>query len=102
MQVVQCLFLRALRVCDKEYLEEEFAKIFICFERLGYPRFIICKALSIAKSIHFHPRNTPLFDVKNTIVVPFVPDIKPPHNFKLVYKYNNKIFLVVQWFPTFL
>ena len=43
------LFLRALRLCDPEFLDTEYNHLFNTFKRLGYPHHFIMKGLSSAK-----------------------------------------------------
>ena len=85
------MFLRALRVCDPEFLNDENKYIYECFTKFGYPPALINRALSLAKQSFFHPQVKADFDIKNSLIIPFIPDVKAPPALKLIYKYNNKI-----------
>jgi len=103
--IAQGLLLRALRICDQEYLQDEIAHIFECFKKLAYPEHVLSKALSKAKRSFYsstnstsqQPNSEPPIEIRKHIVVPYVPILEP---FKsslhylgtgLVFKYNNKI-----------
>ena len=46
------MFLRALRVCSNEFLDSEINYIFDSFGKLGYPRYLLRQALSLARKKH--------------------------------------------------
>ena len=54
--VVSSLFLRALRLCCKQFLKDEINHIFSVFINLAYPKRIIQKALANAKSRFYNPQ----------------------------------------------
>ena len=46
------MFLRAYRVCSNEFLDSEINYIFDSFGKLGYPRYLLKQALSLARKKH--------------------------------------------------
>ena len=97
--VAKSLFLRALRVCDCEYLPREIKHINNCLSALAYPKRVLSKALSKAKQLHFRKqgKSADAEKPKNVAVVPFIPALKNidrplrPFNTKLIFSYKNKI-----------
>ena len=49
--IVIGFFLRAFRICDKEYLEQEIEHIYKTFERLKYPRGFLIRQKKKAREI---------------------------------------------------
>ena len=97
--LAQSLFLRALRVCSKEFLDEEINHIFNSLKKLAYPQHILKKALTKARRTFYHNTNVKNINNKNKnhIVVPYVPfleKMKRPltqFNTNLVFNYENKL-----------
>ena len=97
--LAQGLFLRALRVCDPEFLDSEIKHIKASLKKLAYPDKILTKAYFKARTSHFGAVkvniNKP--EVKKNIVVPYSPVLEPFKqtlrviNRGLVFKYNNKL-----------
>ncbi len=101
LNVAQGLFFRALRICSPRFRSEEFNFIFHSLFKLGYPDFVLRKALSKAKSSFFKSRT---IDKPNSASlkftsVPFLPSLDSPsnhqlakfHKSKLVFRYPNSI-----------
>ena len=65
-------FLRALRICSEEYLEEEFVYIREAFKKLKYPAGMICKLKKKAQEIYNRPCNPD--DVKKSTTYIAVPN----------------------------
>ena len=55
--VAQGLFLRALRICDSCFLDNEIAHIKESLMKLAYTVYLLDKALSKAKTSHFRSDN---------------------------------------------
>ena len=94
ISVAQNLFLRALRICDDEFLDDEFFHIRSSLSNLAYPKHILDKALRNAKwSFSNSEPKTYEYDRKNSVCVPFVPSLKCKSNFSknVMFKYNNKL-----------
>ena len=96
------MFLRAFRVCDKEFLDNEIEHIKNALKRLAYPEYVLNKALFKARKTHFRTlfeKNVPpgKIEKSNLIVVPFAPILNegqyPLRVFKtkLVFSYKNKL-----------
>ena len=66
------LFLRALRICSTEFLDEEFNKIRQHLNYLKYPIFIMEKALNKAKAIFYRgKKDTEFQSPQNKIILPY-------------------------------
>ena len=78
LSVAQGLFLRALRICSKEFVKDEIKYIFLSLTKLGYPKFFLNKALSKAKHSFFRPRFHSTSSKPTSFVsVPYVPSLDP-------------------------
>ena len=51
--LAQSLFLRALRICDPEFLEDEINHIYLALGKLAYPRRLLKNALLKAKKVFY-------------------------------------------------
>ena len=99
ISLAQGLFLRALRICSREYLNNEFLHIKKSLIKLAYPSDILDKALTNAKRTHFSNKDRIKNDIdfKNTVIVPYVPHLeqfKPllrSINKNMIFKYNEKL-----------
>ena len=100
--VAQGLFLRALRICDPSYLDDEINHIKCSLTKLAYPDDVLNKALSKAKTSYFRStknsdKNRSNFDFNNSVIVPFVPSLENMNrnltliDKKVIFKYNSKI-----------
>ena len=85
--VVFSAFLRALRICDPCFIDEEFSYIRVSFRRLGYPDVVISRALSDAKRrVYVGPRAVERDDTKPSLILPYsnnvklLNPVKQPHN----------------------
>ena len=100
--LAQSLFLRALRVCSPEFLEDEIKHIFESLKKLAYPKHILNKSLTKARRTFFKSNE----NIKNennknkkkrNIVIPYVPfleKMKQPlyqMDTNLVFNYKNKL-----------
>lgn len=71
--VIIGFFLRAIRICSTEFVEDEFQYIMECFQKLGYPKGLIMKLKN--KAIHImenrHSRDTEVNrHNKNFLIIP--------------------------------
>ena len=74
---ISSMFLRAYRVCDPQYLDEELAKIFQIFSQLFYPKWFIDEAHRKARKTFFQINSKPdENDPKRCIVLPFNKNLK--------------------------
>ena len=89
------MFLRAMRICSPQFLDDEIKLIFHIFKNLKYPLSFIKKAYFKARKTFYVPRikndNT-----KNFVSVPYVPGMDnivnlPSSNIKIAFKYNSTI-----------
>ena len=82
ISVLSSLFLRAFRLCDPCFLDEEISFLRSSFSRLAYPPHIISQALSRAKKTHFTPRPSPLDheDRPAFLSLPFIQPLQPLQN----------------------
>ena len=94
--VASGLFLRALRFCDPEFLDQEFEHIFDSFKRLGYPKHILQQSLSKAKRSYF--TGSPEHNHNNRILkFPYHPQLLTlqhllrHQNINLVFTQNNTL-----------
>ena len=99
LSVAQGLFLRALRICSKEFVKDEIKYIFLSLTKLGYPKIFLNKALSKAKHSFFRPRFYSTSPKPTSFVsVPYVPSLDPksskhtlPPNCRVLFSYPNEI-----------
>ena len=96
--IAQSLFLRAYRICDKEYLQKEIDHIKTSLKKLAYPEKVLNKALKRAKKTHFCTNKKVVLDEnKKMIKLPYnknLEKIKRPLsniNTRLVFTYENKL-----------
>ena len=103
--LAQSLFLRAFRVCDKEFLDNEIKHLGNTFEKLAYPKWLLDKAFFKAKKSYYrslcgkskNKNNNLSEEKKSLLVVPFTPVLKDLkgtlRNFDtdIVFSYKNKI-----------
>ena len=73
--IVTNMFMRALKICDPSYLEEEFNHIRQAFKRLGYPEPFLRECLSKAKQNYYIPRNPISKNKIPRLVLPYSPDL---------------------------
>lgn len=102
--IVIGFFLRAFRICDPEYLENEITRIYDAFTRIKYPRQFIYSAWQKAKRIYYRPRD----DVPNNIKRVTLPT-STPHTenismlirskYETVQRYSNTIGRNLRKFP---
>ena len=66
------MFLRVYRVCSNECLDSEINYIFDSFGKLGYPRYLLKQALSLARMKHdqlVEPRENNRNEVERNITL---------------------------------
>jgi len=97
LSVAQGLFLRALRICSSEFLDDEISFIKKSLSELAYPNFILDKALSRAKSTFYKPRTSTNPVVSSTpttskiVSLPYTPSLDSPCNHRLAKSFNTKL-----------
>ena len=65
------MFLRAFRICDPEYLEEEIKYIYTIARNLCYPESFVDYCLTKAKRSYYGVNADSLLQPKNILVLPF-------------------------------
>ena len=65
------MFLRAFKICDPEFLENEFQTIFDIAQELCYPRDFIENCLRNARKTYFRDERINSFDFDNIFVLPY-------------------------------
>lgn len=83
--VVINMFLRALKVCDPLYLDQEKTHIFNTFKNLGYPHFFIAHCLRIANRRWYNPQPKHPYSTSNNLSLPY------SHKLMSVNKLVNKV-----------
>ena len=90
---ISSMFLRAYRVCDPQYLDNELNTIFNIFSDLSYPKWFVDVAHRKARKTYFKINTEKENSDKQCIVLPFNQNLKflkntlKESNFKLVF--NN-------------
>jgi hypothetical protein len=97
ISVIQGFFLRAYRVCSKEFLEEEIDFIYSVFKNLAYPKYLVDLSLKKAKKTFLGNVSKPKFDAKNKLIVPYLPSLVNKRGFMkkfnsdFIFTYKNKL-----------
>lgn len=92
--VFSSMFLRALRICSPEFLDDEINNIYDISSSLKYPKIFIDKALTAARKTFYNHNDRMPFSKKNVLVLPYderfigLPDILKLMNVNVVF--NNK------------
>ena len=100
--LAQTLFLRALRVCDKEYLTKEFEFICQCLKKLAYPQRVLDVAWRKARQVYFRQingsvRQKDVDSKRKKLFLPYMPSLEiKKNNLKnfdsdIVFTYKNKL-----------
>ena len=71
LSVFSSMFLRALRICSPQFIDDEFRMIFDIGSRLKYPRPFLDKSLNLAKRTYYKTESGSSFELKNLLVLPF-------------------------------
>ena len=70
--IIVNMVIRALRICDPCYIDEEFTHIYNVFHSLGYPKYFIDKAFSRARRSFYNPSiNKSDTHNRNFLTLPF-------------------------------
>ena len=92
------MFLRALRICSPEYLDEEFNNIKEVAKKLCYPEPFIDYCLEKAKRRYYNSNNNDKqFCTKNMLILPYHEELTDivrllkPLNINVMFKYENTI-----------
>ena len=98
------MFLRALRICDPQYLEQEFNHIHRSFLRLGYPSYFVKQCLSKANRKYYQANNVNTHSTDNFITIPFSPQLITAQqllsNVNRYHHNNNKVNLAFRYSNT--
>ena len=95
--VVQGFLIRALRICDPDFIDSEIKFVFDSFAKRGYPKDILEKALFRARQVHFGSKKVKRASFDKSLVVPFLPSLdryRRPLSLlsrNLVFCYKNKL-----------
>ena len=91
--VFSSMFLRALRICSPEFLDEEIMKIFTIGKQLKYPKMYMENTLRKAKRTFSSTETKEPYNVKNLLVLPYSENFKGlPHilkNFDINVAFKN-------------
>ena len=71
LSVFSSMFLRALRICSPEYLDQEVQNIYDIAKRLKYPKHIIDKSFNNAKKTFYGSQIKVPFCKENMLVLPY-------------------------------
>ena len=95
------MFLRALRICSPEFMENEIQKIYEIAVNLKYPNYLIDSALRAARKIFYSNDDKIPFSTKNILSLPFhinfngIPRILKMFGVNVVFRYCNiKSFII--------
>lgn len=69
--VFSSMFLRALRICDPEFFDEEIDKIYDIGANLRYPKYFIDKSFQIAKKAFYRVQPNIQNSMKNSLILPY-------------------------------
>ena len=91
------MFLRALRVCSPEYIDEEFDNIFSIADKLRYPRYFIeCSLRKAQRTFYAESAREPI-NYQNLLVLPYsdalkeVPRFCKNFNINVVFRFSNTL-----------
>ena len=65
------MFLRVLRICSPEYIDDEFENIFRISEKLKYPRYFIDCSMRKAQKTFYSIMTKEPFNHQNLLVLPY-------------------------------
>ena len=91
------MYLRALRICDPEFLDEECDYIHKLIDKLCYPKGFADNCLQKAEKTFYNVDNKELYDKKNTLVLPFHKELTPSIrilknlDIKVVFRYEQTV-----------
>ena len=95
--VFSSMFLRALRICSPEYLDEEIRCIYDIGDKLKYPQHFIDASYSFARKTFYNPQPNKSFVHNNLLVLPYhenlvnVPKLLKYFNVNVAFSNNNTI-----------
>ncbi len=91
------MFLRALRVCSPEFMENELKHIYETGAKSKYPRIFLKKALEKARKNNSRTDPAATFDKNNLLVLPFcdnfvhIPRHLKPLNVNVIFRNNSNV-----------
>ena len=93
------MFLRAYRICNPNFLDNEVSTIIGIFSDLKYPKYLINKVhMKVRKTFYSTSNKTPFNEErKNIISIPFnysfnhLDQLLKDSNYKVVFKYPNTL-----------
>ena len=87
--VFSSMFLRALRICSPEFLDEEIKNITTTGRKLKYPERILENALKTAKKTFYGNKEKKSFITKNLLVLPY--DVKFTNVINILKKFDVNV-----------
>ena len=75
------MFLRALRVCSPQFLQDEFDNIYEIGRKLRYPAYFISCAFEKAQKTFYSTRTRESFNYNNLLVLPYCDAFRNVHRF---------------------
>ena len=97
LSVFSSMFLRALRICSPEFMDEEVSKIYNIAFNLKYPKSTIDKSFSLAKRSFYNNEIKVPYSCKNLLVLPFnekfnnITTLLGNLNINVAFKNNNTL-----------
>lgn len=91
------MFLRALRICDPEFIDDELNNIYDIGYKLQYPKHFLDSAYNLARKTFYNVQPKETFVNKNLLVLPYcenllnVPVLLKNFNVNVVFSNNNTI-----------
>ena len=95
--VFSSMFLRALRICSPEFIDEEIDKIYKIGSDLRYPKMFIDKSLKAARRTFYTAVPKEPYTKKNMLVLPYnenfvgISQLLKSFNVNVVFKNNNTV-----------
>ena len=97
ISVKRSMFLRALRICDPEFYDEEICKIYEIGIKLCFPRYFLEKCYAKTRKRFYEREERSNFQFNNSLVLPFRNEFKPlvgllkSMDISVIFKYDDTI-----------
>ena len=95
LSVFNSMFLRALKICDPEFLDQEIANIYEIGKKLCYPSCFLDTAFERASKSYHGLAQSRNFNYENILCLPFyrefshLPRMMKQFNVNVIFKYEN-------------
>ncbi|XP_076029167.1 uncharacterized protein LOC143018013 [Oratosquilla oratoria] len=97
VSVFASMYLRALRICSPEYIDDEIGCIYDIGTKLQYPTHVLDKAYNRAKRTFYNLRSTQTFNMNNLLILPYqenlqnIPNMLRKFNINVVFNNKNTV-----------